>query len=93
MKYDYTEEFMQVMFKNISRLLQLPNYRTAEDTKRCIALVKAMNPVCFIKPTESEIIEYIAKVKMLQPTTPDGRKAVKMAEEDLYYLLRLRGNV
>ena len=93
MKYDYSEEFMRVMLKNISRLLQLPNYRTVDDTKLCVTLVKAMNPVCFIKPTESELIEYIAKVKRLQPTTPDGKKAVRMAEDDLYYLLRLRGNV
>lgn len=90
MRYDYTEEFVKVLLKNVGNLLQLATYKTAEDCQLCIAIVKSLNPICFRKPTESELIELLAKVKKLQPTTTTSRRAVAMAEDDLYYILRLK---
>lgn len=90
MKYDYTEDFVKALLKNIGNLLQLATYKTAEDYRLCMAIVKSLNPICFRVPTTSELSEYIAKVKRLQPTTPDGRRAVTMAEDDLYYILQLK---
>lgn len=90
MKYDYTEDFIKALLKNIGNLLQLATYKTAEDYRLCVAIVKSLNPICFRKPTESELVELIAKVKKLQPTTATSRRAVNMAENDLYYIMRLK---
>ena len=91
MKYDYTEEYMKLLLANISQLLVLPQYRTDKDFKIVTQLFNAMNPINFQKPTEMELWQYIKLVETLKPVSADDKKAVRIACEDLYYLLNLKG--
>ena len=91
MKYDYTAEFMQAMLRNIGNLLLLPQYRTRDENETVAYLYKKLKPVTFEKPSEPELWSYIQLVETLKPTSVEGKQAVKMAREDLYYLLYMRG--
>lgn len=91
MKYDYTEDIMKALLENISNLLILPQYRTRDENEAVAYLYKKLRSTTFEKPSESELWNYIKLVETLKPKDAEGKQAVKMAREDLYYLLYMRG--
>lgn len=91
MKYDYTEDFMKALLQNISRLLLLPQYRFDADYQTAKLLYKTMNPKSFQKPTTAELQGYLKLIDTLRPVSAEGKKAVRYAQDDLYYLTQLKG--
>lgn len=91
MRYNYTEEFFKVLLENISNLIMLPQYRSNADYKTATQLFNLMNPLSFQMPTEKELLGYIKMIDTLKPITENEKKAIHVAREDLYYLLRLKG--
>lgn len=90
MKYDNSEEFYKLILHNIGQLLLLPIYCTPDQYKRSVQLYNKMNPLCFIKPTKQELINYLDEVYRLDATTHEGQRALYTAIGDLQYLIDLR---
>lgn len=91
MKYNYAEEYVKLLLENVGNLILLPQYMTIMDHKTSIRLFNAMNPLSFQMPTEKELLGYIKMIDTLKPLTENEKKAIHVAREDLYYLLRLKG--
>ena len=91
MKYNYAEEYVKLLLENVGNLILLPQYMTNADYKTSTQLFNAMNSLSFQMPTEKELLGYIKMVDKLKPLTENDKKAIHVAREDLYYLLRLKG--
>lgn len=91
MKYNYAEEYVKLLLENVGNLILLPQYMTNADYKTSTQLFNLMNPLSFQMPTEKELLRYIKMVDTLKPLTENDKKAIHVAREDLYYLLRLKG--
>ena len=91
MRYNYAEEYVKLLLENVGNLILLPQYMTNADYKTSTQLFNAMNPLPFQMPTEKELLRYIKMVDKLKPLTENDKKAIHVAREDLYYLLRLKG--
>ena len=91
MRYNYAEEYVKLLLENVGNLILLPQYMTIADHKTSTQLFNAMNPLSFQMPTEKELLGYIKMIDKLKPLTENEKKAIHVAREDLYYLLRLKG--
>ena len=91
MKYNYAEEYVKLLLENVGNLILLPQYMTNADYKTSTQLFNAMNSLSFQMQTEKELLGYIKMVDKLKPLTENDKKAIHVAREDLYYLLRLKG--
>lgn len=91
MKNNATEEFIRVLLENISNLILMPQFVSNKDYKTATQLFNAMNPIVFQRPTEKELQTYIKLVETLKPLSKDDKKAIQIAKEDLYYILKLKG--
>lgn len=91
MRQKDSDEFVELLLKNIGNLLLMAQYRRSTDYKTATQLINAMNPIVFQRPSETELQNYVKQVETLKPLSEDDIKAVQIAKEDLYYLLRMKG--
>lgn len=86
-----SDEFVELLLKNIGKLILMAQYRRSQDYKTVTQLTATMTPIVFQRPSETELQNYINKVETLRPLSEDDIEAVQTAKEDLYYLLRMKG--
>ena len=91
MRQKDSDEFVELLLKNIGNLLLMAQCRRSQDYKTVTQLITAMNPIVFQRPSETELQNYVDKIDTLKPLSEDDIKAVQTAKEDLYYLLRMKG--
>jgi len=90
-KQQASDEFVELLLKNIGKLILMAQYRRSQDYKTATQLINVMNPIVFQRPSETELQNYVKQVETLKPLSEDDIKAVQIAKEDLYYLLRMKG--
>lgn len=91
MRQKDSDEFVELLLKNIGNLILMAQYRRSQDYKTVTQLTAAMKPIVFQRPSETELQNYVDKIETLKPLSEDDIKAVQTAKEDLYYLLRMKG--
>lgn len=91
MRQKDSDEFVELLLKNIGNLILMAQYRHSTDYKTATQLINAMNPIVFQRPSETELQNYVKQVETLRPLSEDDKKAVQIAKEDLHYLLHMKG--